>query len=90
MYTCPYVVVIGDRIYYKIIIKCGNILIIFIQAYYNQNAYLYMYTYICYPKVFTSSPHSPTIINVHYSLINTFLPATPRNDSKILISVNSE
>ena len=65
-------------------------MIILIQALYNQIAYLYMYAYIHHPKVFTSSPHIPTAINVHHSMINTFLPAIPRNDSEILISVNSK
>ena len=40
--------------------------------------------------VFKSSPHAPIFISVHYSLINTFLPAISRNDSEIIISVNSE
>ena len=68
-------------------------MIIFIWAHYNQNAYLYMYAmyaYIHHLKVFTSLPHTPTAISVHYSLINTFLPVIPRNDNEILISVNSE
>ena len=70
--------------------KCRNIMIIFIWAHYNQNAYSYMYAYIRYPKVFTSLPHTPTTISVHHFLIKTFLPTTLRNDNKILISVNSE
>ena len=70
--------------------KCGNIMITFIRAIYNQNAYLYMYAYIHHPKVFIYSPYIPTAISVHHSLINTFLPVTPRNDSEILISVNNK
>ena len=65
-------------------------MITFIHAYYNQNSYLYMYAYICHPKVFTFSPHILTAISVHHSLINNFLPTTPRNDSEILVSLNSE
>ena len=65
-------------------------MIIFIRALYNQNTFLYMYACIYHLKVVTSSPHTPTAISVHHSLIDTFLPATPRNDSEILISVNSE
>ena len=42
------------------------------------------------PIVFKSSPHIPTAINVHHSLIDTFLSATSRNDSEITISINSE
>ena len=64
--------------------KYRNIMIIFIWALYNQNAYLYMYAYIYHPKVFTSSPHTPTAISFHHSLIDTFLPTTLRNDSEIL------
>ena len=70
--------------------KYGNIMIIFIRAHYNQNAYLYMYAYIHHPKVFKSSPHIATAISVHHSLIDNFLPVIQRNDSEILISVNSE
>ena len=80
-----------SNILYNIIqIKCENIMIIFIRALYNQNTYLYMCAYICYLKVFTSSPYTLTAISVYHSLINTFLPVIPRNDSEILISVNSE
>ena len=65
-------------------------MIIFIQAHYNQNAYLYMYAYIRHLKVFKSSQHTPATISVHHSLINTFLPKISRNDSEIIISINNE
>ena len=42
------------------------------------------------PTIFKSSPHTPTAINVHHSLINTFLPTTLKDNSEIIISVNSE
>ena len=71
-------------------IRYGNIMIILIQALYNQNSNLYMYAYIHHPKVFTSQPHTPTTISVHNSLIDSFLLKAPRNDSEILILVNSE
>ena len=65
-------------------------MIIFLQALYKQNAYIYKYAYIRHPKVFKSSPHTPTAICVHHSLIYTFLPATSRSDSEIKISVSNE
>ena len=65
-------------------------MITFMQTLYNQNAFLYMYSYIHNPKVFKSSPHTSTGINIHHSLIHTFLPATSRSDSEIKISVSNE
>ena len=65
-------------------------MIIFLQALYKQNAYIYKYACIRHPKVFKSSPHTPTAISVHHSLIHTFLPATSRSDSEIKISVSNE
>ena len=65
-------------------------MIIFLQALYNQNAYIYKYACIRHLKVFKSSPHTSTAINIHHSLIHTFSPATSRSDSEIKISVNNE
>ena len=65
-------------------------MIIFLQALYKQNAYIYKYACIRHPKVFTSSPHTPTAISVHHSLIHTFLPTTSRSDSEIKISVSND
>ena len=65
-------------------------MIIFLQALYNQNAYIYEYASIRHPKVFKSSPHTPTTISIHHSLIHTFLPVTSRSDSEIKISVSNE
>ena len=64
-------------------------MIIFLQALYKQNAYIYKYACIRHPKVFKSSPHTSTAISVHHSLNNIFLLATLRNDSEIKISVNN-
>ena len=89
MYTYSYVAVVEDRTYHNTN-KVRNIMIIFIRALYNQNAYLYMYSYIHHLKVFTSSLYTLTAISIHHSLIDTFLPTTPRNDSEIKISVNSK
>ena len=65
-------------------------MIIFLQALYNQNAYIYRYVSIRHPKVFRSSPHIPTTISVYHSLVSTFLPVTSRNDSDILVSIKSK
>ena len=65
-------------------------MIIFLQALYNQNAYIYKYACIRHPKVFKSSTYTSTAIGVHHSLIHTFLPATSRSDSEIKISVSNE
>ena len=65
-------------------------MIIFLQAFYKQNAYIYKYACIRHPKVFKSSPYIPTAINVHHSLIYTFLPAISRSDNEIKISVSNE
>ena len=64
-------------------------MIIFLQALYNQNAYVYKYACICHPKVFNLR-HTPTTISVYHSLIHTFLLATSRSDSEIKISVSNE
>ena len=58
-------------------------MIMFLQALYNQNAYIYRYTCIFHPKVFNLR-HTPTAISVHHSLIHTFLPITSRSDSEII------
>ena len=65
-------------------------MIIFLQALYNQNAYIYKYACTRHPKGFKSSPHTPTAISISQSRINTFLPEISSNDRKITISVNSK
>ena len=61
----------------------------YIKTYQNIHIIVYIYIYICYTYVsLRKSP--PSLLASIQSQTVTFLPETPRNESEILISVNSE